>query len=90
MLKRINPSDANYGECLGESHTMLLEETVDAYFWSNVVALGLLGCLFIIIVYQHGIQARRDGRPPRCFGNLNSPLRGPTLRLRRLQKEIVH
>ena len=60
-LKRINPSDANYGQCLGEGRTLLLEETVrNAYFWSNVVALGLLGCLFIIIVYQHRIQAKRE------------------------------
>ena len=60
-LKRINPSDANYGQCLGEGRTMLLEETVrNVYFWSNVVALGLLGCLFIIIVYQHRIQAKRE------------------------------
>jgi hypothetical protein len=60
-LKRINPSDANYGECLGKGRTMLLEETVrNAYFWSNVVTLGLLGCLFIIIVYQQRIQAKRE------------------------------
>ena len=40
---------------------MLLEETVrNVYFWSNVVALGLLGCLFIIIVFQHRIQAKRE------------------------------
>ena len=60
-LKRINPSDANYGQCFGEGRTMLLEETVrNGYFWSNVLALGLLGCLFIIIVYQHRIQAKRE------------------------------
>lgn len=60
-MKRINPSDADYGECLGERRTMLLEETVrNAYFWSNIVALNLLGCLFIIIVYQHRIQTKRD------------------------------
>jgi hypothetical protein len=60
-LKRINPSDANYGQCLGEGRTVLLEETVrNVYFWSNIVALGLLGCLFIIIVYQHRIQAKRE------------------------------
>ena len=60
-LKRINPSDTNYGQCLGEGRTMLLEETVrNVYFWSNIVALGLLGCLFVIIVYQHRIQAKRE------------------------------
>ncbi|HEV2396221.1 MAG TPA: hypothetical protein VGS27_04735 [Candidatus Sulfotelmatobacter sp.] len=60
-LKRINPTGANYGQCLGEGRTMLLEETVrNVYFWSNVVALDLLGYLFIVIVYQHRIQAKRD------------------------------
>lgn len=60
-LNRINRSEMDYGQCLGEGRTMLLEETVrNAYFWSNVVALGLLGCLFIIIVYQHWIQAKRE------------------------------
>lgn len=60
-LKRINPSGTNYGQCLGEGRTMLLEETVrNAYFWSNVFALGLLGCLFIIIVHQHRIQAKQE------------------------------
>jgi hypothetical protein len=60
-LKRINPSDGNYGQCLDEGRTLLLQETVsNAYFWSNVVALGLLGCLFIIFVYQHRIQAKRE------------------------------
>ena len=60
-LRRINPSDANYGECLSEDRRMLFEETVrNAYFWSNIVALGLLGCLFIVIVYQHRVQTRRE------------------------------
>lgn len=60
-LKRINPSGADYGQCLSEARTMLLAETVrNVYFWSNVVALALLGCLFLIIVYQHRIQANRD------------------------------
>jgi hypothetical protein len=56
-LKRINPSDANYGQCLSETRRMLLEETVkNTYFWSNIVALGLLSWLFLIIVYQHSLQ----------------------------------
>jgi len=60
-LKRINPSGEDYGKCLGEGRALLLQETVrNAYFWSNVVVLGLLGCLFIIIVYQHRIQAKRE------------------------------
>ena len=60
-LKRINPSDKNYGQCIDEGRKFLLEETIEnGYFWSNMVALGLLGCLFVIIVYQHNRQARRE------------------------------
>jgi len=62
-LKRINPSDTNYGQSLDKGRTMLLEETVrNSYFWSNVVALGVLGCLFILVVYQHRAHTRREWR----------------------------
>jgi hypothetical protein len=60
-LKRINPSDKNYGQCIDEGRKFVLEETIEnAYFRSNIVALGLLGCLFVILVYQHNRQARRE------------------------------
>ena len=60
-LKHINPSDKDYGQCVGEGRKLVLEETVEnGYFWSNMVALGLLGCLFVIIVYQHKRQTRRE------------------------------
>lgn len=59
-LGRINLSDKNYGTCIDESRRLMIEETIeDGRFWSNVVALGLLGCLFIVIVYQHQLQTRR-------------------------------
>jgi len=60
-LKRINPADKDYGQCLDEGRKMLLEETIrNGYFWSNLVALGLLACLFVIIVYQHRVQTCRE------------------------------
>ena len=60
-LKRINPSNTDYGECIAEVRSMALKETVrNAYFWSNIVALGMLGCLFIVIVYQHRVQTKRE------------------------------
>lgn len=60
-LRRINASDANYGQRLSEDRRILLEQTVrNTYFWSNLVALGVLGCLFLLIVYQHKVQTRRD------------------------------
>ena len=60
-LKRINPCDTDYGQHLDESRRMVLKETIEsAYFWSNIVSLGLLGCLFIIIIYQHRVQAKRE------------------------------
>jgi hypothetical protein len=60
-LKRINPTDKDYGQCLDEGRKLLIEETIrNGYFWSNVVALGLLACLFIIIVYQRTVQTHRE------------------------------
>jgi hypothetical protein len=52
-LKRINPSDKDYGHCIDQGRKLLLTETIEnGYFWSNVVSLGLLGCLFILVIYQ--------------------------------------
>jgi hypothetical protein len=60
-LKRINPSDKDYGECLDEGRKLILQESIEnGFFWSNVVTLGLLGCLFIIVVYQHRQRVRRE------------------------------
>jgi hypothetical protein len=60
-LKRINPSDKNYGQCIDQGRKLVLEETIEnGYFWSNMVALGLLGCLFVIIVYQQKRHTRRQ------------------------------
>jgi hypothetical protein len=60
-LKSINASDEDYGQCLDESRKIFVDETVrNGYFWSNLIALGLLACLFIIIVYQHRVQTVRE------------------------------
>jgi len=60
-LKRINPPDKNYGQCIDEGRKFVLEETIqNGYFWSNMVAVGLLGGLFVIIVHQHNRQTRRE------------------------------
>jgi hypothetical protein len=60
-LKRINPSDKDYGECLDQGRKLVLQESIqNGYFWSNVVTLSLLGCLFIIVVYQHRQRVRRE------------------------------
>jgi len=60
-LKSINPADKDYGQCIDEGRKMLLEGTVrNGYFWSNLVALGLLACLFVIIIYQHRVQTCRE------------------------------
>lgn len=61
VLKRINSSGTDYGQCLVESRRMLVEETIrNAYYWSNVVSLSMLACLFFIVLYQNKIQAKRE------------------------------
>jgi hypothetical protein len=60
-LKQINPADQNYGQCLDKGRALLLDESVrNGFYWSNVVALSLLGCLLLIIIYQHRLETRRD------------------------------
>jgi hypothetical protein len=60
-LKRTNPCDTDYGRYLDEGRRLVVQESIEsAYFWSNIASLGLLGCLFIIILYQHRIQRRRE------------------------------
>jgi hypothetical protein len=60
-LKRVNPSDKDYGACLDQGRKMILQESIqNAIFWSNVVTLSFLGCLFIIVAYQHWERVRRE------------------------------
>ena len=60
-LKHINPSNQDYGQCLDKGRVLLLDESLrNGYFWSNLVALSLLGCLLLLIIYQHRLQRRRD------------------------------
>ena len=60
-MKSVNSADRDYGQCIEEGRRLLLEETVEtAYFWSNLVALGLLAGFFLVIVHQHRVQKRRE------------------------------
>lgn len=75
MLKRINPSDTDYGKCLAENRAALLDETVqNAYFWSNIVALGVLSFLFFLVLYQHITQTRREWAVAEIIGQLEQIL----------------
>jgi len=74
-VKRINPLNRDYGQCLDEGRKVLLGETIkNGYYWSNVTALGFLGCLFIIIVYQHGVQTRRAATAAEALGQYERAL----------------
>lgn len=60
-LKRINPSDLNYGQCLDEGRKLVLEQTLSrGYFWSNLAALGFLGVFLVVIVHQQRLRDRRE------------------------------
>ena len=75
MLKRINPSDTDYGKSLAESRTALIDETVrNAYFWSNIVALGVLGFLFFLVLHQHKTQTKREWAVAEIIGQLEQNL----------------
>jgi hypothetical protein len=60
-LKRINPSNRDYGEMIALRRNLLLVDSLEnRHFWSNVVCLGLLGCLFILVVFQHKHLTRAE------------------------------
>lgn len=74
-LKRINPSDMDYGHCVDEGRKLLLTESIEnGYFWSNLVSLGLLGGLFIIIVYQQKRHTCIDWMAAEALGQLEHAL----------------
>jgi hypothetical protein len=60
-LDRIAKDGRDYGQCLDEGRRLLIEETFDrAYFWSNLLAIGLSVCLFLLVVHQHRLLHRRE------------------------------
>jgi hypothetical protein len=74
-LKRINPSDRDYGQRVGENRKLLLTESIEnGYFWSNLVSLGLLGCLFIIALYQQKRHTRSEWMAADALGQLGHAL----------------
>lgn len=87
-LKRINPSDQDYGKCFDEGRDMLIAESVkNGYFWSNLVALGLLGSLFLIVLYQHKIQTRRDWTAAGMLGQHKHAMARMAARMEEVTKE---
>lgn len=60
-LHAINPSDRSYGACLDDARELLIQETVDrVYFWSNLLAMGIAICLFLIVIHQQKLLERRE------------------------------
>jgi hypothetical protein len=60
-LSRINPTDRDYGQYFAEGRQIAIEETIqNGYFWSNAVALALIGCLSIVVAYQHRRATHRE------------------------------
>jgi len=60
-LKRINPGETDYGQCIDENRKLLLSETIDdRYFWSSVVGSGVLVFFFVLIVFQEKRYRRAE------------------------------
>jgi hypothetical protein len=74
-LKRINPSDKDYGQSIDDGRKLLLQESIEnSYFWSNVFALGVLGCLFVVIVYQQKLLNKREWTTSEALGEFEHAL----------------
>jgi hypothetical protein len=86
-LKRINPRDTDYGKCFDAARSALAEETVmEAYFWSNIVALGVLGCLFTIVVCQHRLHRRREWASAEILAQLEQSLARSDARVQQVRE----
>lgn len=86
-LKRANPANHNYGQCLDAGRALLLNESIgNGYFWSNLAALSLLGCLFFIMVFQYRLQARRDWNAARIVGQYEQALARSHAQLEKVTK----
>lgn len=74
-LKRINPSDTDYGQYVDDKRRLLLTGSIEnGYFWSNLVSLGLLGCLFVIITYQQKRHTRSEWMTANALAQLEHAL----------------
>ncbi|GEM_PF-1044816 len=74
-LKRVNPSDLDYGQCVDEGRKLILEQTLSrGYFWSNVAALGSLGVFLIVIVHQQRLRDRRELIASECLTQYHNAL----------------
>src|SRR5258708_10536899 len=52
-LKQINPHDVDYGKHIEELRQAAIDNTIHDYgFWSDCVAAGILGMMFLIVVWQ--------------------------------------
>jgi hypothetical protein len=82
-LRRLNSDNKDYGKWLSEERTALFNETVsNGYFWSNVVALALLACFFIIIVYQQRVLGRREWSTAETLTQFEQSLTGSEAQLK--------
>jgi hypothetical protein len=74
-LKQINPAGTDYGDCIAKSRSILIDGTVrNAYFWSNVVALCMLGCLFLVIVHQNRARVKHEWASATAFAQVAQAL----------------
>jgi hypothetical protein len=52
-LKQINPHDVDYGKHIEELRQAAIDNTIHDYgFWSDCVAAGVLGMMFLIVLWQ--------------------------------------
>jgi hypothetical protein len=52
-LKKINPQDADYGKHIEDLRQSAIDNTIHDYgFWSDCVAAGVLGMMFLIVLWQ--------------------------------------
>ena len=89
-LKRINPCDTDYGQHLDDGRSMVLQKTLEsAYFWSNIVSLGLLGACSSSLFIRTESNAAGSGARRKCSRNTSIPCHSRMDKSMRPRREIT-
>jgi len=89
-LKQINPHDVDYGKHIEELRQAAIDNTIHDYgFWSDCVAAGVLGMMFLIVLWQDRKNRRMTFSTARIVTAYHNELAMAHVQITRLSSEYA-
>ncbi len=89
-LKQINPHDVDYGKHIEELGSQAIANTIHDYgFWSDCVAAGVLGMMFLIVLWQDRKNRRMTFSTARIVAAYHNQLAMARDQITRLSSEYA-